>query len=228
MSWRDDLPEIPTDRIRGRAVADGHARRAAARQRRNNLLAGAGLAAVVVLGVAGLVALQDPDDDGDSSSTAGTSAAAAATTGRPVDTAPEATTGPTEPASEDTAATEATEAAGGTTVPFVTDVRVEPTTVWEVPPGGGATCGPVAFAVTATAPGAQRAVTIVRATGGLRVEQEMVLDGALATVVFDGFPAATVGPGGRAELLLEVAVTDAAGVVHRATAPDVELLDCGS
>ena len=209
-----------------RAVADGNARRAAARQRRNSLLAGAGLAAVVVLGVAGLVALQDPDDDGDSASTAGTSAAAAATV-RP-GTEPEATTAATEPASEDTAATEATEAAGGTTVPFVTDVRVEPTTVWEVPPGGGATCGPVAFAVTATAPGAQRAVTIVRTTGGLRVEQDMVLDGALATVVFDGFPAATVGPGGRAELLLEVAVTDAAGVVHRATAPDVELLDCGS
>lgn len=227
MSWRDDLPEIPTERIRRRAVADGNARRAAARQRRNSLLAGAGLAAVVLLGVAGLVALQDPDDDGDSASTAGTSAAAAATTFRP-GTEPEATTAATEPASEDTAATEATEAAGGTTVPFVTDVRVEPTTVWEVPRGGGATCGPVAFAVTATAPGAQRAVTIVRATGGLRVEQDMVLDGAVATVVFDGFPAATVGPGGRAELLLEVAVTDAAGVVHRTTAPDVELLDCGS
>ncbi|HEU4840222.1 MAG TPA: hypothetical protein VFT09_02240 [Ilumatobacteraceae bacterium] len=164
MSWRDDLPDIPTERIRREVMSEGGARRADARRRRNSMLTGAGLAAVVVLGVAGLVALDGPDDDdGDAASTvtapAGTAAAA---TTRPRDTATAATAGGTE-APADTAASEATEAAEAT-VPFVAGVVVEPTTVWEVPPGGAAACGPVTFEVTATAPGARRAVAIVRST----------------------------------------------------------------
>jgi hypothetical protein len=231
MSWRDDLPDIPTERIRREVMSEGGARRAAARRRRNSLLTGAGLAAVVVLGVAGLIALDRPDDDDGDAASTGTAPAAAATaaateTTLHPDTEPEATTGGTE-APADTAASEATEAAEAT-VPFVAAVVVEPTTVWEVPPGGAAACGPVTFEVTATAPGARRAVAIVRSTGGLRVEREMALDGDRAAVVFDGFPAATVEPDSRVELFVEVVATDAAGGVHSAAGPEVELVDCGS
>ena len=51
-------------------------------------------------------------------------------------------------------------------------------------------------------------------------------DGDLATAVFDSFPADTVEPSGREELLIEVVVTDTDGVRHSVAGPVVELLDC--
>ena len=158
MSWRDDLPEIPTERIRGQVVREGGARRTAARQRRNTMLTGAGLAAVVVLAVAGIIAVSGPSDDrnGDAADATSPAVTARGPGASPAATSPEATTRrPRRPPTPRRAA-ETTSGASETTVPFITDVRVDPTTVWEAPVGGTA-CGPVAFAVTATAPGAQRA-----------------------------------------------------------------------
>jgi hypothetical protein len=221
MSWRDDLPEIPTERIHGRVVREGGARRAAARRRRNTILTGAGVAAVGVLAVAGIIAVWDPPDDPNNGDAASTS---------PADTAAaEATSAATEAAEATTAETVAAEATAGAdaTMPFVSDVLVEPTTLWEAPVSGAA-CGPVALTVTATARDAQDAVVIVRSTNGLRAERQMILDGDLATAVIDSFPADTVEPNGREELLIEVVVTDTDGVRHSVAGPVVELLDCSS
>jgi len=156
-----------------------------------------------------------------------TTAAAAAATMAPASTRPG--TSPTTPdtgpvGTQATGAT--TDAGSATTAPSDVEVRVEPVTVWETPTVGATPCGPVAFSVTATTPDARRAIATVRTGAGLLVEREMRLEGDVATVVFDGFPADTVAAGGRADLLVEVALTDADGVVHRVAGPVVALVDC--
>jgi hypothetical protein len=145
MTWQDELPPIPADRMLSDVVGEG--RRRVERRRRNRrratYIAGLGAAATLLL-LAGNAGMFESDDSDQASSeaaeataaaeetTAQTTAAAAATTAATADTAAtedtigEASTGTTSPAAADTTAR--TEAPAGT------EAAAAETTV---PPGRG-------------------------------------------------------------------------------------------
>jgi hypothetical protein len=228
MSWRDDLPDIPSDRIRRDVVAEGRARRDAA-VRRRTFIAGSSIAAVTLLVVVGgIAALPERDDDDGDSASVGTEAAADTEAVAAADTAPATTTPPdTEVAPEATtgAAGSDTTQPSAATAPPVDDIRAGPTTVWEQPVSGPP-CGPTALTVTASLePGAT--ATVIARTGDRQLAEEpMVFVGTTASATFEGFPADSVGPGERAEVFLELVVEDAAGRTSSVAGPRVELRDC--
>ena len=213
MSWRDDLPDIPSDRIRRDVLAEGRQRRAAAVRRRRTIIAGSSVAAAsLLLVVGGLAVLPDRDDeDGDAAMTTDAAADTVAATAAEATTADTGASDTTEPAVE--------------TIPPARDVRAEPTTVWEVP-ASGAPCGPTSLTVAASLDPDASATVIARTSDGLRVEEPMTRAGNTASATFAGFPPGSVGSGERADLFLEVVVEDAAGRTSSVAGPVVELRDC--
>jgi hypothetical protein len=150
--WRDDLPEIPSDRILRAAIDEGHRRREVRRQRLQVVMyGGLGVGAIALLiGVGALFSTGgDDDDDAGTADTAGAAAgteapatetttggtAAAGTTAAPVITAPAGeTTGG--------AATTAPEAAGptlGTPPETFSESQAGPATVYTTVGGSIAT-----------------------------------------------------------------------------------------
>jgi hypothetical protein len=111
--WRDDLPPIPSERIRAEAIREGHRRREARYQRQRALLyggMGVGAVGLIVAGALISISAGGDDDDGDDAAArteAPANGAAADTTAA----ASETTTGGT---TAGTAATASTGAASGT------------------------------------------------------------------------------------------------------------------
>jgi hypothetical protein len=237
MSWRDDLPEIPGDRIRAAATRDG-ARRRAARQRRRILFVEGAAIAVAVLLVGGVIALTQRDSGTDSSS-ATTAGAAAATTASATQTTigGAATTGAaatTAAAAATTAAGTATTAAGattpataggtGTTIPLDPTVRAEPAVVSEEP-SGRPPCGPTEFKVTV--PLAADETTAVLRWLPFVGEVPMTVAGGEATVTIGPFAAGTLPtPGPPVGAPVDLIITDSSGGTRTVRGPVVTITAC--
>jgi hypothetical protein len=231
MSWRDDLPEIPSDRIRAEATRDGDRRRRARQRRRQNAAAGAVVAAIAVVLVGGGLVLSsrgDSDDDHDAAS--GTTAGAAATTAGASGTTEGAATtsaggSETSAASAGTIGSTAPGTAGGaaTTQPGDRTARAAPTEIWEQR-DGGAPCGPTEFTVSAPLDAGE--VSAVVRWPPLAVGVPMAVDDGSATVTIGPFPAGTLSAGGRLERAVVVIVTDDSGATRPVPGPVVALIAC--
>jgi hypothetical protein len=243
-SWRDDLPQIPSERIRAEAIREG-TRRRENRQRRQRamLVGGVGAAAVALIVASGV--LTGPGNDEDAADTADTSAAADATT--PVqDTSPAtgaaaATEAPaaTEPAGttpvsipEDTSAPEETTAVvdyttiGNPLLPS-DEVSVVPAEIFEQGPSGPA-CGPSTFEVTFQPQRlAPQAPTVHWETSGVSGEVPMVVDGDVARATIGPFAPETLEDGVSYEVLVYVTDIEASGE-ELFRSPPVVLRDCSS
>jgi hypothetical protein len=242
-SWREDLPPIPTERIRAEAIREG-TRRREARQRRQRtaLLGGIGAAAFALVVVSGVLT---GTDDAEDASTADTSVGANMTEAPAATAAAAAGTeaAATEPAAEDT--TPATDAAAGTEAPQETtpvvdyttiggpnaqlppsaDVSVVPAEIFEQPPTGPG-CGPSTFEVTFRPQGqAPRAPIVHWETSGVTGEAPMVIDGDVARATIGPFPPETLDEGVSYEVLVFVTDIEVPGdEVFRS--PPVVLRDC--
>ena len=220
MTWRDDLPDIPGDRILRVSTAEGTRRLAARRQRRLRALGG-GLAALAFSGlVVALAVSQDPDGDGDDAATEGTvppATAASAATAAPATEAAAteahaATEAPaaTEAVEGTAAATEGTDAPSGvdtavTPVPNGTPVlTVEPRAVHVQPDPAASDCAgqPITAVVRYSPALAAGEPLVVRweATGG-RGEVPMEVVEGVATATLGPFPPEVLG-GGTSRLIL--------------------------
>jgi hypothetical protein len=247
-SWRDDLPPIPTERIRAEAIREGTRRREnRQRRQRNALLGGLGAAAVALVVVSGV--LTGPNRDDQDAATADTSADATAATEVPAATeppaedtipatdAPAGTEAPaaTEPAgtspdaaSETTAAVVDYTTIGGTNaqLPPSGDVTVVPAEIFEQPPTGP-TCGPPTLDVTFRPQGqAPRAPIVHWETSGVTGEAPMVIDGDVARATIGPFPPETLDEGVSYEVLVYVTDIDASGATQVFRSPPVVLRDC--
>jgi hypothetical protein len=248
--WRDDLPEIPSDRILRAAIHEGHRRRETRRQRLQAVMfGGMGVGAIALLISFGALVSTGGDDDDDSGAadtagetlTAGTEAPG--TTAAPTATSPEETTAATEATSGTeapgtTGAPGTTAAAADTTSPDYTTiggpiageppsgaVTVDPTEIWEQPPDGS-DCGPtqltVEFGMQTQAP---QTPVVHSEVAGVQGEAPMDVDGDRATATIGPFPADTLDDGAIHEVLVYVTDQEAFGDrIFRA--PTVLLRDC--
>ena len=240
--WRDDLPPIPSERIRAEAMREGFRRREQrAKQQRAVLYGGFGVG-VVALIVFIAVQQESSEQAGDAGDAADATAAAATTapataeaTVAPAETTAEATEAPvTEAATATTApATSATTAPNYTTVtgsiaalPVSADVVVTPPLMSEQPVPGNPECGPTTVDVEFRPQGVEvRSPVVHWEVAGARGEAPMEIDGDTATATVGPFPPDTLIPGARHEVLIYVidpGVTDQE--IYRA--PLVVLTDC--
>jgi hypothetical protein len=239
--WRDDLPPIPSERIRAEAMREGFRRREQrAKRQRAVLYGGLGTGAVALILLIASQSRTVPGDDDDAAApaeTAEATAEAAATTAR---TIAEATEAPatTEAAAATTAATEetaapVTDAPSYTTVsgsiaalPVSGDVVVTPPVISEQPVSGNSECGPTTVDVEFRPQGVEvRSPVVHWEVAGARGEAPMEVDGDTATATVGPFPPDTLIPGARHEVLIYVidpGVTDQE--IYRA--PLVVLTDC--
>jgi hypothetical protein len=242
-SWRDDLPPIPTERIRAEAIREGTRRREnRQRRQRNALVGGVGVAAVALIVVSGV--LTGTSNDNQDAATADTSAADdtqaaadAASTEAPAGTAAAAATEAPEPAAteapaEETTAPEPTAVVDYTTiggpnaqVPPSGGVSVVPAEIFEQPPTGPG-CGPSTFEVTFQRQGqAPRAPIVHWETSGVTGEAPMVVDGDVARATIGPFAPETLDEGVSYEILVFVTDIEVSGdEVFRS--PPVVLRDC--
>ena len=245
-SWRDDLPPIPTDRIRAEAIREGTRRRERRAQRqRAVLVSGVGAAAVALIVVSGVLTRTGNVDD--AADTADTSAADATTPAR--DTTPatdaaamtEAPAGTEAPAATapsgtipDTAASEATTPVvdyttiSGTTALLAPsgDVGVDPAEIFEQGPSGPA-CGPSMLVVTFQPRGqALSAPTVHWETSGVSGEAPMAVESDVARATIGPFAPETLDDGVSYEVLVYVTGTDSTGDVQVFRSPPVVLRDC--
>ena len=235
--WRDDLPPIPSERIRAEAMREGFRRREQrAKRQRAAVYGGAGTAVVALIALIAVQGQGPSEQAGDDGAAAGTTAAAA-TTARPI---AEATEAPaiTEAAAATTAATEetaapVTDAASYTTVPgsiaalpVLGDVVVTPPVISEQPVSGNLECGETTVDVEFRPQGVEvRSPVVHWEVAGARGEAPMEVDGDTATATIGPFPPDTLIPGARHEVLIYVidpGVTDEE--IYRA--PLVILRDC--
>jgi hypothetical protein len=245
--WRDDLPPIPTERIRTEAMREGFRRRERRAKRQRAVLYGGVGAAVVALFV--VIAVQSeraPEEAGDGAAAeptleapAATTEAAPATTAAPTE-AP-ATAAPTEaPATTAPEATSATSAAAATTAPNYTtvsgsiaalpvsgDVIVTLSTIWEQA-SSGTECGPTTLGVLFRPQGVEvRSPVVHWEVAGVQGEAVMEVVGDTARATVGPFPADTLDADERHELLVYVidpGVTDQE--IYRART--VVLRDCST
>ena len=243
-SWRDDLPPIPTERIRAEAIREGTRRREQrARRQRTALVGGAGAAAVALIVASGV--LTGPDDGRVDNASVATAAeleesdateAAAEATQAPAATsadteAPSGTQAPADTAaSEETTPPEATAVVDYTTIadPRLpsNDVSVVPAEIFEQLPSGPA-CGPSTFEVTFQPQGqVLQTPTVQWETSGVTGEAPMVIDGDVARATIGSFAAETLDEGVSYEVLVYVTDIDASGDVQPFRSPPVVLRDC--
>jgi hypothetical protein len=246
-SWRDDLPPIPSERIREAAMREGRRRgEVRARRQRAFVYGGLGAAAVALIVYIGAASRSLPDEEaGDDAASATTEAAvtaeAAATTAAAPTTAattaaPETTAAATEETAAATTAPPVTEAPA-TTSPFTTvggsiaeqpvsaAVEVSPTFIFEEPPPGLA-CGPSMLEVEFIPPGGELGAPVVHwEVAGVQGDAPMIIAGVAAEGTVGPFPADTLDSGTRHEVLIYVTDTEVSGdEIFRA--PTVVLGDC--
>ena len=245
-SWRDDLPPIPSDRIRAEAIREGTRRRETRQRRqRNALVGGVGAAAVALIVVSGV--LTGPNDDAQDAATADTSAdatvpsqetEAAATEPQAADDTTPATgaaagteaPAATEAPAEETTAPEATAVVDYTTIgnplPPSDEVSVVPAEIFEELPGGPV-CGPSTFEVTFQPQSqALQAPTVNWETSGVSGEAPMVIDGDVARATIGPFPPETLDEGVNFEILVYVTDIDSSGAAQVFRSSPVVLRDC--
>ena len=247
--WRDDLPPIPSERIRAEAMREGFRRREQrAKRQRAVLYGGLGTGAVALILLIASQSRTVPGDDDDAAApaeTAEATAEAAATTARPAaeTTAAPATTFSGTPATEAPATTAAAEETTAETTqttapPYTTvsgsiaalpvsgDVVVTPPVISEQPVSGNSECGPTTVDVEFRPQGVEvRSPVVHWEVAGVGGEAPMEVDGDTATATVGPFPPDTLIPGARHEVLIYVidpGVTDQE--IYRA--PLVVLTDC--
>jgi hypothetical protein len=221
--WRDDLPPIPSERIRAEAMREGFRRREQrAKRQRAVLYGGLGTGAVALILLIASQSRTVPGDDDDAAAPAETAEAPATTEAAAATTA----------ATEETAAP-VTDAPSYTTVsgsiaalPVSGDVVVTPPVISEQPVSGNSECGPTTVDVEFRPQGVEvRSPVVHWEVAGVGGEAPMEVDGDTATATVGPFPPDTLIPGARHEVLIYVidpGVTDQE--IYRA--PLVVLTDC--
>jgi hypothetical protein len=247
-SWRDDLPPIPTERIRAEAIREGTRRRERRAQRqRAVLVSGVSAAAVALLVLSGV--LTGTGNNEDAADTADTSAADATTPARPTapatgaaamteapagTDAPVGTDAPAATVPPDTAASDTTTPVvdyttiGGTTalLPPSGEVSVDPAEIFEQGPSGPA-CGPSFLVVTFQPRGqALDAPTVHWETRGVTGEGPLAFEGDVGRATIGPFAPETLDVGVSYEVLVYVTGVDSSGDVQVFRSPPVVLRDC--
>ena len=239
--WRDDLPPIPSERIRAEAMREGFRRREQrAKRQRATVYGGAGAAVVALIALVAVQSQGPSEQAGDEAAPAATTAPAAAEA-----TVAPATAALTTPETEEAPVTEApattfAEAAettapnNYTTVsgsiaeqPVSIAVKVAPTVIFEQP-AGGAGCGPTTVDVAFLPPGAEPVSPVVHwMVAAARGEAPMDTTNVVARGAVGPFAADTLDDGAQHEVLIYVTDSNATGdEVFRA--PLVILRDCSA
>jgi hypothetical protein len=236
--WRDDLPPIPSERIRAEAMREGFRRREQrAKRQRAAVYGGAGTAVVALIALIAVQSQGPSEQAGDDAAPAAATTAAAEATVAPATaalTTPETEEAPvTEaPATTFAEAAETTAPNNYTTVsgsiaeqPVSIAVKVAPTVIFEQP-AGGAGCGPTTVDVAFLPPGAEPVSPVVHwMVAAARGEAPMDTTNVVARGAIGPFAADTVDDGAQHEVLIYVTDTNARGdEVFRA--PLVILRDC--
>jgi hypothetical protein len=239
--WRDDLPPIPSERIRAEAMREGFRRREQrAKRQRAVLYGGLGTGAVALIVLIASQSRTVPGDDDDAAAPADTAeatfeapaetTAAAATTAAPATDAPTtgapATTAAVEETTAETAPPYTTVSGSIAALPVSGDVVVTPPLISEQPVSGNLECGPTTVDVEFRPQGVEvRSPVVHWEVAGAQGEAPMEVDGDTATATIGPFPPDTLIPGALHEVLIYVidpGVTDQE--IYRA--PLVVLRDC--
>ena len=232
--WRDDLPPIPSERIRAEAMREGFRRREQrAKRQRAAVYGGAGTAVVALIALIAVRSQGPSEQAGDDGAAAeatvapaatiaeataeATAAAATTEAAAPTTAAAGTTVATTEAAPMTTAATEetsapATEAPSYTTVPgsiaalpVSADVVVTPPSISEQPVPGNPECGPTTVDVEFRPQAVEvRSPVVHWEVARVRGEAPMEVDGDTATATIGPFPPDTLIPGARHEVLIYV------------------------
>ena len=238
--WRDDLPPIPSERIRAEAMRDGFRRREQrAKRQRAAVYGGAGSAVVALIALIALQGQGPSEQAGDEAAPAATTAPAAAAEATVAPATAALTTPETEeapvteaPATTFAEAAETTAPNNYTTVsgsiaeqPVSIAVKVAPTVIFEQP-AAGAGCGPTTVDVAFLPPGADPVSPVVHwMVAAAQGEAPMDTTNVVARGAIGPFAADTLDDGAQHEVLIYVTDTNASGDgVFRA--PLVILRDC--
>jgi hypothetical protein len=245
--WRDDLPPIPSERIRTDAIREGSRRRERrAKRQRAVLYGGVGTAVVALIVVIAVQSERPPEQAGDDAAAEATvapaTAAAPATTAESSEESAPATTAPAAPATEAPATTfseaPASTAAAATTAPNHTtvpgsiaelpvsgDVIVTRSVIWEQPLTG-ANCGLTTSVVQLRVPNVTPGTPVVHwEVAGVRGEAPMEVRGETAIATIGPFPSDTLETDTSHEVLVYVTDAERFGdEIFRA--PLVTLRDC--
>jgi hypothetical protein len=226
--WRDDLPPIPSERIRAEAMREGSHRRERRAKRQRAVLYGGVGTAVIALFVVIAVQSQGPSEEAGDGAVAEPTleapATAAAATEAPPPTGAPATTSPVSAAAATTAPNYTTVPGSIATQPVSGAVVVTPPLISEQP-ASGADCGATTSEVVFRRLDAPGTPVVHWEVAGVRGEASMEVDGDTARATIGPFPSDTLDTDTRHEVL--VYITDPEGFGDQIfRAPRVVLLDC--